>query len=58
MYIDKSLNKYLEDLASKKPSPGGGSSAALTGAMGAGLINMVLHFSSGNIPASIENIRI
>ena len=57
MYIDKSLNKYLEDLASKKPSPGGGSSAALTGAMGAGLISMVLHFSGGNIPASTENIR-
>ena len=57
MYIDKPLSKYLDDLAGKEPTPGGGSSAALTGALGAGLISMVLHFSGGNVPVQVENLR-
>ncbi len=41
MYIDQPLKDYLDDLASAKPAPGGGSAAALSGAMGAALASMV-----------------
>jgi formiminotetrahydrofolate cyclodeaminase len=41
MYVDKQLRTYLDDLASAKPTPGGGSTAALSGAMGAALVCMV-----------------
>lgn len=47
MYINQSLKKYLEDLAAKKPTPGGGSAAALVGATGVSLISMVANFSEG-----------
>jgi formiminotetrahydrofolate cyclodeaminase len=47
MYIKKSLKSYLNDLAAKKPTPGGGSAAALTGALGAGLLSMVANFTIG-----------
>ena len=46
MYQDN-LKKYLDDLASKKPAPGGGSAAALTAATGAALISMVANFTIG-----------
>ena len=35
MYIDKPLRHFLDKLAGKSPEPGGGSVAALTGALGA-----------------------
>ena len=41
MYLETSLLQYLDDLASSQPTPGGGSAAALSGAMGAGLASMV-----------------
>ncbi|SRR6266568_547379 len=41
MYINEPLQHYLDDLASAKPTPGGGSASALTGAMGAALASMV-----------------
>jgi methenyltetrahydrofolate cyclohydrolase len=41
MYIEETLHRYLDDLASAQPSPGGGSTAALSGAMGAALVSMV-----------------
>ncbi|MCX5716126.1 MAG: cyclodeaminase/cyclohydrolase family protein [Candidatus Omnitrophica bacterium] len=47
MYSDKSITKYLDDLAAKKPAPGGGSSAALAGAMAAAIICMVLNYTIG-----------
>jgi len=47
MYKDSSLEKYLEDLAAKLPAPGGGSAAALTAAMAAALISMVINFTLG-----------
>ena len=46
MYQD-ALKKYLDDLASRKPAPGGGSAAALTAATGAALISMVANFTIG-----------
>jgi len=47
MYNDSSLRLYLNDLAAKLPAPGGGSAAALTAALGASLISMVLNFTIG-----------
>jgi len=45
MYIKKSLKKYLEDLASVKPAPGGGSASALIGALGVAELLMVCAFT-------------
>lgn len=46
-YLDKPLRHFLDKLASKSPEPGGGSVAALTGALGAGLISMVANLTIG-----------
>ena len=48
MYINEAVNKYLNDLAAKQPTPGGGSAAALAGAMGSALLEMVCNFTIGN----------
>jgi formiminotetrahydrofolate cyclodeaminase len=47
MYCDRILKEYLNDLAAKLPAPGGGSAAALTAALGASLISMVVNFTLG-----------
>jgi len=47
MYKDKSLRKYLDDLAARLPAPGGGSAAGLTAALGAALVSMVVNFTLG-----------
>ena len=47
MYIDSSIKKYVDDLSAKLPAPGGGSAAALTGALGVSLILMVLNYTIG-----------
>ena len=46
-YIDGSLRTYLEDLAAKKPAPGGGSAAALAASIGASLMSMVANYTVG-----------
>ncbi len=47
MWLEKSLKSYLDKLASKSPTPGGGSAAALLGALAAGLVSMVVNFTVG-----------
>lgn len=47
MYLDKDLQAYLDDLASAKSTPGGGSAAALSGAMGSALACMVARLTLG-----------
>jgi formiminotetrahydrofolate cyclodeaminase len=42
---NQSIEKFLEELASKKPTPGGGAVAALAGAMAAGLVEMVVNLT-------------
>ena len=44
---DVSINQFLDDLASSKPAPGGGSVAALAGALGAALLSMVGNLTIG-----------
>jgi methenyltetrahydrofolate cyclohydrolase len=41
MYLDQPLHTYLDDLASAQPTPGGGSTAAMCGAMASALVCMV-----------------
>lgn len=48
-YINSSIRKYLECLASHTPAPGGGSAAALTAALATALLSMVAHFSIARI---------
>jgi len=48
MYIDRPLREYLDDLAARKPAPGGGSAAALTASIGAALMSMVANYTLGN----------
>lgn len=43
----KTLNAFLDDVASSSPAPGGGSVAALSGALGAALTSMVCALTVG-----------
>jgi methenyltetrahydrofolate cyclohydrolase len=45
MYIDEPLQVFLDDLASEKSTPGGGSASAVAGAMGAALAGMVVRLT-------------
>jgi len=47
MIKNKSLQEFLDELASSAPTPGGGSGAAVMGAMGAALISMVCNITIG-----------
>ncbi len=47
MINDTSIQHFLDELASKAPTPGGGSAAAIIGAMGAGLVSMVCNLTIG-----------
>jgi formiminotetrahydrofolate cyclodeaminase len=47
MITKSALDEFLDALASGAPTPGGGSAAAVIGAMGAGLISMVCNVTLG-----------
>jgi len=55
MLIDKKVSNFLGELASNSPTPGGGSVAALAGALGAALISMVGNLTAGK--KKYENIE-
>lgn len=44
---DKPVSQFLDALASSAPAPGGGSVAALSGALGAALVSMVCNLTVG-----------
>ncbi len=44
---NKPVNEFLGELASASPAPGGGSVAALSGALGAALVSMVCNLTIG-----------
>ncbi len=47
MITQSTVEKFLDELASSAPTPGGGSAAAIMGAMGAALISMVCNVTLG-----------
>lgn len=59
MIIDQSIQEFLEQLASKSPTPGGGSAAAIIGGMGAALVAMVCNLTIGkkNYEAAEADMR-
>ncbi len=55
MIKDKTIQWFLDQLASKASTPGGGSAAAIMGAMGAALVSMVCNLTIGKEKyASVE----
>lgn len=46
-FADASLQQFIDDLASGSPTPGGGSAAAVSGAMAASLAEMVCNLTVG-----------
>jgi methenyltetrahydrofolate cyclohydrolase len=47
MTTNRSIQTFLDDLASERPTPGGGGAAAVCGAIGAALVSMVAHLTIG-----------
>ena len=47
MLMDESIRNYIENVASKEPTPGGGSVAALAGSLGSALTAMVGYLTIG-----------
>ena len=47
MLTEKTVSTFLDELASNSPAPGGGSVAALSGALGAALASMVCNLTIG-----------
>ena len=47
MLTEKPVTIFLDELASSAPAPGGGSAAALSGALGAALVSMVCNLTLG-----------
>ena len=49
-FLDQPVRGFLEELAARTPTPGGGGAAAVTGAMAAGLVAMAARFSARQLP--------
>ncbi|MDI6707994.1 MAG: cyclodeaminase/cyclohydrolase family protein [Candidatus Thermoplasmatota archaeon] len=61
MLAEKSIEELLNELASSAPAPGGGSAAALSGALGSALLAMVCRVTIGKkgyegVAVGLENI--
>ena len=52
--MTSSLDWFLDQLAARTPTPGGGGAAAVTGAMAAGLVAMAARFSASRLPGAGE----
>lgn len=62
MTKNSSIANFLDDLASEKPTPGGGGAAAVSGAIGAALVSMVCNLTIGKknyeaVSADLEAVR-
>jgi formiminotetrahydrofolate cyclodeaminase len=49
-FLDQPVRGFLDQLAARTPTPGGGGAAAVTGAMAAGLVAMAARFSAKQLP--------
>ena len=62
MITQDSLQKFLDDLSGSAPTPGGGSAAAIMGAVGAALVSMVCNVTLGKkgqegAATEMQNVR-
>lgn len=62
MLTKKTLSAFLDELASSSPAPGGGSVAALSGALGAALTTMVCNLTIGkkkytDVESEMKSVR-
>jgi formiminotetrahydrofolate cyclodeaminase len=62
MIIHGSIENFLDELAGGNPTPGGGSAAAVMGAMGAALVSMVCNVTIGKkgyegVEAEMKSVR-
>ena len=48
--LDQPVRGFLDELAARTPTPGGGGAAAVTGALAAGLVAMAARFSVRRLP--------
>jgi methenyltetrahydrofolate cyclohydrolase len=53
-FLDEPVRGFLDQLAARTPTPGGGGAAAVTGAMAAGLVAMAARFSATQLPGAGE----
>jgi len=53
-FLDEPVRGFLDQLAARTPTPGGGGAAAVTGAMAAGLVAMAARFSARQLPEAGE----
>jgi formiminotetrahydrofolate cyclodeaminase len=51
-FLDEPVLGFLDQLAARTPTPGGGGAAAVTGAMAAGLVAMAARFSATRLPGA------
>jgi formiminotetrahydrofolate cyclodeaminase len=56
--IDQPFRDFVQSLAARSPTPGGGAAAASTAAMGVALLSMVLRFAQGRRGAEDDDRRI
>ncbi len=56
--MDQSLSLFSEEVASKKPTPGGGSVSAYMGALAAGLVCMVARITLGRKDSADKSARL
>jgi formiminotetrahydrofolate cyclodeaminase len=50
--LDQPVRGFLDELAARTPTPGGGGAAAVTGALAAGLVAMAARFSVRRLPGA------
>jgi methenyltetrahydrofolate cyclohydrolase len=53
-FLEQPVRGFLDQLAARSPTPGGGGAAAVTGAMAAGLVAMAARFSLKQLPEAGE----